>query len=179
MSTDGFEESEAKVANRKSVPILEGLPERLSIAIGTRSLRSVAREAGVSEGALRTMLRGKMPNLETATRIAGALNVRLAWLAVGEEPMRPGPSLPDVASVSYVVEVKTSGASRLEQPVDVLARIISTVDKLVEELGIPASAETKAQLVAGIYQNAQAYGSIEPVVEKLRLTLGSLNKKSA
>lgn len=179
MTTGKIEESEALGENRKSVPILGRLPERLSLAIGTRSLRSVARAAGVSEGALRTMLRGKMPNLETAMRIATALNVRLAWLAEGEDPMRADDRSSDLVIGAQAHEAKRQCPVRLEQPVDTLARIIVTVDKLVQDLGIPASAETKAQLVAGIYQNAEAYGSIEPVVEKLRLTLIALNKKSA
>lgn len=69
--------------------------------------------------------------------------------------------------------------ARLEQPVDTLATIIATVDQLVSDLGIKADPKLKAQLVAGIYQNAAEYGSIEPVVEKLRLTLGALQPKSA
>ena len=64
-------------------------------------------------------------------------------------------------------------------PIGTVCTIIATVDQLVSDLGIKADPKLKAQLVAGIYQNAAEYGSIEPVVEKLRLTLGALQPKSA
>lgn len=76
------------------------------------------------------------------------------------------------------MEPSKNWPSKLEQPVDTLARIISTVDQLVIDLGIKANTQLKAQMVAAIYQNASEYGSIEPVVEKLRLTLGALQAKS-
>lgn len=70
-------------------------------------------------------------------------------------------------------------SSRLDHPVDTLATIIATVDQLVIDLGIKADAGLKAQLVAAIFQSASEHGSIEPVVEKLRLTLSALHRKSA
>jgi len=170
-----YKESDATIENRTSRPILDGLGARLSDSIGNRSLRSVAQSAGVSEGTLRALLNGGNPSLETALLLSQALDVRLGWLAVGEPPIRPG----EVKNQLGVQEPSLQWPARLDQPVDTLARIISTVDHLVDDLGIKADANLKAQLVAGIYQNAAEYGSIEPVIEKLRLTLGALQSKFA
>lgn len=175
MKSETYKESDVSMKNRKQHPILNGLSARLIEAIGNMSLRSVAQSAGVSEGTLRALLNGGSPSLETALLLSQALDVRLGWLALGELPMRPG----EVKNDLGVQEPSLQWPARLDQPVDTLARIISTVDQLVSDLGIKADANLKAQLVAGIYQNAAEYGSIEPVIEKLRLTLGALHAKSA
>lgn len=88
--------------------------------------------------------------------------------------MRPS----DRSQLLNFMEPAKNWPSKLEQPVDTLARIIATVDQLVIDLGIKANTQLKAQMVAAIYQNASEYGSIEPVVEKLRLTLGALRDTS-
>jgi len=174
------EETRNSVASSDSAPRSE-LATRLRAVVECFQTRAKAAEAaGVHVDSLYKYLRGEAsPGFEAMARLCSAAGVSMEWLASGKGQMRPGQPVPDLAAGNYAFEVKPQWPARLEQPVDTLARIISTVDKLVEELGIPASAETKAQLVAGIYQNAEAYGSIEPVVEKLRLTLGALNKKSA
>lgn len=170
-----LEESERSVENRKDVPILNGFSDRLSIAIGSNSVRKVAQSAGLSEGTLRSLLRGGLPSLESAVRLCDALNVRLGWLAYAEDPMRPD----DAPVASYLHDSGLSRSSRLAHPVDTLATIIATVDQLVIDLGLKADASLKAQLVASIFQSASEYGSIEPVVDKLRLTLSALTRKSA
>lgn len=168
-------ESEQPAANRKDVPILDGFSDRLSLAIGSNSVRRIAQSAGLSEGTLRSLLRGGLPSLESAVRLCDALNVRLGWLAYAEEPMRPE----DASAASYLDDSGLARPSRLEHPVDTLATIIATVDQLVSDLGIKADAQLKAQLVAAIYQSAEQAGSIDPVVEQMRLTLGALHAKSA
>ena len=175
MQSTTLDESEQSIENRKDVPILDGFSDRLSLAIGSNSVRKVAQSAGLSEGTLRSLLRGGLPSLESAVRLCDALNVRLGWLAYSEEPMRPE----DAPAASYLHDSDLARFSRLDQPVETLATIIATVDQLVLDLGIKADVRLKAQLVAAIYQSAAEHGSIEPVVEKLRLTLGALHAKSA
>ena len=54
-------------------------------------MRAFARSIGIAEGTLRTLLRGGGPSLETLVAIARTQNVEIAWLALGEGPMRTGP----------------------------------------------------------------------------------------
>jgi transcriptional regulator with XRE-family HTH domain len=175
MKSVDCKESDAPQENRTLRPILDGMGARLSEAVGDRSLRSVAQSTGLSEGTLRALLKGGFPSLATAALLAHDLDVRLGWLAIGELPMRAD----ETSNRVGVRAPSLQWPARLDQPVDTLARIISTVDHLVDDLGIKADANLKAQLVAGIYQNAAEYGSIEPVIEKLRLTLGALQSKFA
>ncbi|MGF1775870.1 XRE family transcriptional regulator [Vibrio nomapromontoriensis] len=73
---------------RISDPILQegigSLPARLETLIGSDSLRQFALKVELSEGALRKMLKGSVPNLESAMKIANACGVSLEWLAIGE-----------------------------------------------------------------------------------------------
>lgn len=107
-------------------------------------------------------------------KLCAAKGVSLDWLATGTGPMY----IAERTQPINLMEPAKNWPSKLEQPVDMLARIIATVDQLVIDLGIKANTQLKAQMVAAIYQNASEYGSIEPVVEKLRLTLGALQAKS-
>lgn len=107
-------------------------------------------------------------------KLCQAKGVSLDWLATGKGQMY----LADRVAQPQFMEPGKSWPTKLEQPVDTLARIIVTVDKLVSDLGIKADAQLKAQLVAAIYQSAAEAGSIEPVVQKLRLTLGALQVNS-
>jgi transcriptional regulator with XRE-family HTH domain len=74
------------------------LEERLSIALGDKSVRSVAQLAGVSEGTLRNILSGGTPRVDNLVSIAEACGVRLEWLAIGKGEMteEASPSSPDV-----------------------------------------------------------------------------------
>ena len=141
---------------------------------GTRRLAADA--AGVHVDSLYKYLRGDAaPTFEVMAKLCRAKGVSLDWLASGDVPMYRS----EAQNHPKASEPSPQWPARLEQPVDTLARIISTVDQLVSDLGIKADANLKAQLVAGLYQNAAEYGSIEPVIEKLRLTLSALHAKSA
>lgn len=154
-----------------------GLGTRISAVVDLfESRKKAASVADVHVDSLYRYMRGQQsPTLEVMSKLCSAKGISLDWLASGEGPMHRS----EVARPNNVAEPSSQWPARLEQPVDTLARIISTVDQLVSDLGIKADANLKAQLVAGIYQNASEYGSIEPVIEKLRLTLGALHAKSA
>ena len=66
------------------------LGNRLRLARRRRAWNQedLARTAGVGVATVRRAEGGQFePRLETARRLAAALGVRVAWLAVGEEPM--------------------------------------------------------------------------------------------
>lgn len=71
------------------MPEIGRFADRLGIAIGNRSVRSVAHKCGVSEAVLRKYLSGaSTPNVDRLCALAECLNVSVEWLATGEGPMR-------------------------------------------------------------------------------------------
>ncbi len=68
---------------------VEHFSGRLETAMKGQSVRSFARDANVSETVIRKYLSGETtPNLERLAAIASAANVRMEWLATGEEPKK-------------------------------------------------------------------------------------------
>ncbi|MGS3174525.1 LexA family transcriptional regulator [Aeromonas sanarellii] len=59
-------------------------PERLTEVIGTQSVRSFSDEIGLSEGAVRAFLKGRIPRADDALAISRARGVDLVWLLTGE-----------------------------------------------------------------------------------------------
>ena len=110
------------------------------------------------------------PTFDVVANMCAAKGVSLDWVATGNGAMYAAERAL-VAADSRAAWPKT-----LDQPVDVLAKIIVTVDQLVVDLGLKATIELKAQLVAGLFESARTAGALEPVIEKLRLTLGALQK---
>lgn len=74
----------ARGRGRPRAVVDEGLRDRLRLAIGARSVNSVAKAAGIGEGLLRGYLQGMQPGGDKLVRLATALGVRLEWLATGE-----------------------------------------------------------------------------------------------
>ncbi len=60
------------------------IPERLMEIIGNDSIRDLARKTGISEGALRTFIKGRTPKLVDIIKIAKAKGVSWVWLSTGE-----------------------------------------------------------------------------------------------
>jgi phage repressor protein C with HTH and peptisase S24 domain len=66
--------------------------ERLKLAVGTSSVREIARRSNLSEATVRAYIKGdSFPGLDKLDALAAALNVRPEWLATGHKPMREGP----------------------------------------------------------------------------------------
>lgn len=66
---------------------IESFPGRLREAMKNDSVRTFARDCGLSEGVIRKYLDGKsLPTLDRLLAIARAAGVELSWLACGEEP---------------------------------------------------------------------------------------------
>jgi phage repressor protein C with HTH and peptisase S24 domain len=74
--------------NSLSYSIVEGgsLGERLQTLIGDDSVRTFASKVGVSETMIRKYLKGGMPGLDIAARMAELCEVNLHWLATGRGP---------------------------------------------------------------------------------------------
>ncbi|MFQ2529975.1 S24 family peptidase [Aeromonas caviae] len=79
-------ESEDQIGNTD--PFLRrgigSFPERLTEVIGTQSVRSFAEEIGLSEGAVRAFLKGRIPRADDALAIARARGIDLVWLLSGD-----------------------------------------------------------------------------------------------
>lgn len=63
------------------------LASRLRLAIGRRSVNSVAKQAGVGQPLVASYLTGTRPGADKLARLAIALGVRLEWLTSGDGPM--------------------------------------------------------------------------------------------
>lgn len=86
--------------------------ERLNTILEGASVRSFARDAGISDGTLRSVRKGSSPTLETLLAIASAANVNVGWLAAGEGPMRPeGAQKPDESKFISVPRVDVNLAA--------------------------------------------------------------------
>ncbi|GGF62552.1 hypothetical protein GCM10007301_22850 [Azorhizobium oxalatiphilum] len=59
--------------------------ERFGIALGTRSLTSVGKAAGVATSTVAGYAKGKLPTADVALRIADFLGVDLRWYISGEQ----------------------------------------------------------------------------------------------
>lgn len=86
----GYKESDKPDAPEIQHPIPVGaigcFRERLKEAMGARAARVFARDASLSEGAIRSYLSGETyPTLDRLEQIAQAAGVSAVWLAFGEE----------------------------------------------------------------------------------------------
>lgn len=62
----------------------DGLPARIRMLIGEDSERKFARDVGVNDGTLRSVLKGTKPSVDFVVTIAKAKGVSVGWLAAGE-----------------------------------------------------------------------------------------------
>jgi transcriptional regulator with XRE-family HTH domain len=107
---------------------LNGFTERLKLALGDESARSLAMRAGISQTGLAKTLRGESePNLSTLNAIAKAANVSIGWLATGEGPMRP--------SEQPVAAERPSSPGWPETDGRFLGRIAERISKVYQEVG--------------------------------------------
>lgn len=94
------------------------IAERLQKLMGYRQVRARAMELGFTEGTLRNLLKGGIPKLDTAIRIADLFGVTLDWLA-GRSPLGPSqpPSPPKKPSGTDSVTVQVLEQNFGDQPV--------------------------------------------------------------
>lgn len=75
---------QAKFYADKKIMLDDGLPERLRLLIGEDSERKFARDVGVNDGTLRSILKGTRPSVDFVVAVAKAKGVGVGWLAAGE-----------------------------------------------------------------------------------------------
>lgn len=117
----------------------------------SKSVASLAKAAGVSEGALRNWaFRGAEPSRANLIALARAAGVNVLWLATGEGPMRPG----DTQAPAQVEEKGKSAEEKRDSPADVelLTDIIRAVEELLAEAKRTITPDKKAQVIALLYE---------------------------
>jgi phage repressor protein C with HTH and peptisase S24 domain len=75
---------------RRSPPADPALIDRLRLAIGNRSVNSVAQLSGIHEATIRAWLAGSSPGSDKLTRLGRVLGISLEWLTSGVGEMQPG-----------------------------------------------------------------------------------------
>lgn len=136
-------------------------PERLRIAMEGRSIRGFARECGLSEGVLRSYLRGDtFPSLDRLGVLAVAAGVSDTWLATGEGPMRRGGEH----------EIQESPESYRLMDERLLGEVIEEVERCLQECGLDLPPAKKKELILTVYNLSSPEGKVD------RATVGRLIK---
>lgn len=118
------------------------IAERLRWLVGSQSVASFAREAGIPESTMRLYLAGASPNTEPLKKIAAYRNVSMDWLAKGIEPR--------------TTELREEGADRLLAAYQFEA-VLTTVLEAAQ--GVVKTSPAQRRLVTravGIYVNLPA-----------------------
>lgn len=144
----------------RSVAIL--FSERLRKSFEGRSIRGFARECGLSEGVLRSYLRGDtFPTLDRLWAISAAAGVSVTWLATGESPGSQG-------GASLIQETPCEYRSLNEQ---LIGDVIEEVEVCLREGGLDLPPKKKRELVLTAYGLFASGGKVEreTVVRLIRL----------
>lgn len=132
---------------------LEGFQERIKATINGSSVNAFAKKCGIAESVVRSYLTGRsLPGLDKLYALANGGNVRVEWLASGEEPMRleekasgreivlgkPAPQAgPETAFLVPHLDVEASaGFGTLDQKEMVVEHIAFKLEWLRNELGV-------------------------------------------
>ncbi len=84
---------------------IEGFPARLKIAIGDKSVRSFAKEAGLSPTVLHKYLAGQSePTRLALIAMAKTARVGLNWLASGDGSIIPDSEMVYIGNVENIIE---------------------------------------------------------------------------
>lgn len=135
----------------EAVNSADAFPSRLRAAIGQRSVRSFAQNAGLSDTVVRQYLIGKSePTRPALLAMAKAAGVSPAWLLNGEGSVWPGYSDATTAS--------PSGAPRID--VEALSSILMAVDSFSLHRGKEWTQQKKAKVVALLYSDYQQRGAL-------------------
>lgn len=150
--TNNYIKSDTASSNRTRRPILDErigrqigrFGQRLKEVIGKEPVRSFARRATISEGAVRQYMNGnRYPDLDFLAAITSAGNVNLLWLATGEgdknaHEARGSPGGSEGCAGHGVDEA-------------VLARSVEAVEEALALAGKEVPPDTKAKMVARVY----------------------------
>jgi transcriptional regulator with XRE-family HTH domain len=128
---------------------LRSFPERLRRAMDGKSIRGFARECGLSEGVMRSYLRGDTyPSLDRLETIALAAGVNDCWLATGEGRMG-------------VLEVRESKDPYRPMNEKLIGDIIEQVELHLRQNGRELPPAKKRELILVVYDLSLAEGNID------------------
>jgi len=114
----------------------EGFAARLEHIIGRQSIRKFALACGISEGTLRSYLKGDtFPTIDKISDLATAGKVSQEWLLFGDEINDPSATYARVPVLNY----------------DLLLEVLLAVDKGMAQLKLDLPAEKKAKLITLLY----------------------------
>lgn len=136
-------------------------PDRLRETLGGKSIRGFARECGLSEGVLRSYLRGDtFPTLDRLEAISSAAGVSATWLATGDTPGGDGASA-----------VREPGCDYRPLNERLIGDVIEEVEKSLREAGLDLLPAKKRELVLTAYGLFARSGEIdrETIVRLIRL----------
>ncbi len=175
--TTSYIESDVPILNRTRRPILNErigrkirlFGQRLTEIIGKEPVRSFARRADISEGAIRQYMSGnRYPDLDFLAAIAVAGEVNLLWLATGEGPKTPQEPKPEQEEPTYDRDPSMSYGFRLR-----LGWIRKAV-QAVEMMGKDAAADQKALAVEKVYNRLEQTDGAADMIELMRVIQAAL-----
>ena len=123
---------------------IEGFQERIRATIDGASVNAFAKKCGLAESVVRSYLTGRsLPGLDKLYSLAHGGNVRVEWLATGEEPMRPGERSAELATTEahgylvphYDIEA-SAGPGTIDHQELIVEHIAFKPEFLRDELGI-------------------------------------------
>jgi transcriptional regulator with XRE-family HTH domain len=143
--TTGFE--------REVTPLgVRHFSERLRMALAGRSVRSFARECGLSEGVLRSYLRGDAyPSLDRLEAIALAAEVNDSWLATGM----------GCRGRAEMFETRETGEAYRPMNEKLIGDIIELIETCLQGSGTELSPVKKKELILMAYDLSLAEGRID------------------
>ncbi len=138
----------------KSPPesVINRFSERLSLTLQGKSIRGFARDCGLSEGVLRSYLRGDTyPSLDRLDAIARAAGISGGWLATGEGRMRSADTF----------EARESREEYRPMNQQLLGDIIEQVEFCLQERGTELAPAKKKELILMAYDLFLPVGKID------------------
>lgn len=142
---------------------LERFCHRLEKAVGeaTLTIPALAREVGVSDGAIRKWLKGESePDVRFVLPLAAALGVRPEWLAFGAVPMRTGEDAPR-AGAAAATPALASPAHSAPYNRELLMGVVLGLEDYYERENKDPSPEQRAKLTVLMYDLFLAKGRLD------------------
>lgn len=131
---------------------LRQFPERLRLSLAGRSIRGFAKDCGLSEGVLRSYLRGDTyPSLDRLEAIALAADVNDGWLATGVGTMKRGETF----------EARESRGVYRPMNEMLIGDIIEQIETCLQASGREIPPAKKKELVLMAYDLSLAEGAVD------------------
>lgn len=127
---------------------MDGFAGRLKIIMKEHSVNKFAKKCGFSESVIRSYLKGGVPGLDKATRIAKIADVDISWLATGE-------GSPDKGGV----DVSAYSGDVIDK--HVVAQSVEAVKQYLDKTKEDMNPDAFANAVLAVCDLAPKYGDID------------------